>query len=98
MSRIFGPKMEKGTRVWNELHNEELQNFYSSPNIIRVIRLRRMRLTRGRRSPYKFLVGTLEGKIQFRRPMRRWEDNIKKDLKAVVLENVNCINLVEDRA
>jgi len=43
LRRIFGPKREEGTGDWRRLHNEELYNFYSSSNMIRVIMSRRMR-------------------------------------------------------
>jgi hypothetical protein len=43
LRRIFGPKRDEVTGKWRKLHNEELNNLYSSPNIVRVIKLRRMR-------------------------------------------------------
>jgi hypothetical protein len=43
LRRIFGPKRDKVTDEWRKLHNEELNDFYSSPNIIRAIKSRRMR-------------------------------------------------------
>jgi hypothetical protein len=43
LRRIFGPKRDEVTRDWRKLHNEELHNLYSSPNIIRMIKSRRMR-------------------------------------------------------
>jgi hypothetical protein len=66
-----------------ELHNEELHNFYSSPNIIRMIKSRRMRwmghVTRivEIRIAYRILVGKPERKRPLGRPRRRWVDNIK---------------------
>jgi hypothetical protein len=43
LRRIFGPKRDEATGEWRRLHNEELNDLYSSPNIIRVIKSRRMR-------------------------------------------------------
>jgi hypothetical protein len=65
---IFGPKREEVARGWRRLHNEELHNVYASPNIIRVIKPRRMRLARSvarivhLRNAYKILVRKPEGK------------------------------------
>jgi len=72
------------TEEWRKLHNEELNDLYSSPNIFRVIKTRRMRwaghVTRmgKRRGVYRILVGRLEGITELGRPRRRWENNIKK--------------------
>jgi len=73
------------TGEWKKLHNGELNDLYSSPNIVRVIKSRIMRWTRRvasmgeRRSIYRVLVGKPEGKRPLGRPRRRWEDNIKMD-------------------
>jgi hypothetical protein len=77
LRRIFGPKRDEVTGGWRKLHNEELHNLYSSPNIIRVIKSRRMRWAgnlarmREKRNPYKILVGKPEGKRLLGRPKRR---------------------------
>jgi hypothetical protein len=69
------------------LHNDELHNLYTSPNIVRVIKARRLRWaghvarTGEWRGIYRVLVGKPEGKIPLGRPRRRWEENIKLDLR-----------------
>jgi hypothetical protein len=74
----------KGRR---KLHSDELRNLYSSPNIVRVIKSRRMRWTEHvarmgeRRGVYRVLVGRPEGKRSLGRPRRRWEHNINMDLQ-----------------
>jgi hypothetical protein len=82
VKRIFGPKREEDGS-WRKLHNDELRNLYSSPNIVRVIKSRRMmwaghaaRMGEGR-GVYRGLVGSPEGKTPLGRPRSRWEDNIK---------------------
>ena len=77
LRRIFGPRRDEVTGEWRKLHNEEL-NLYCSPNIVRVIKSRRMRwvghmarLGEGR-GVYRFLVGKPEGKRPLGKPRRRW--------------------------
>jgi hypothetical protein len=89
LRRIFGPKRDEVTGDWRKLHNEELHNLYSSPNIIRMIKLMRMRwvghVTRmeEKRNAYRLLVGRPEGKRPLGRPRRRWVDNIKIYLREI---------------
>jgi hypothetical protein len=87
LRRIFGPKRDEVTGDWRKLHNEELHNLYSSPNIIRMIETRSMRWTGHvarmgeTRNACRILVGKPEGKRPLGRLRCRWVDNIKMDLR-----------------
>ena len=89
LRRIFGPRRDEVTGERRRLHNEGLNDLYSSPNIVRVIKSRRMgwagHVARmgEERGAYRVLVGKPEGKRPLGRPRRRWEDNIKIDLQEV---------------
>jgi hypothetical protein len=89
LRRIFGPKRDEVTGEWRRLHNKELYALYSSLNIIQVIKSRRLRWAghvarmEERRGAYRALVGKPEGRRPLGRPRRRWEDNIKMDLREV---------------
>jgi hypothetical protein len=89
LRRIFGPKRDEVTGEWRKLHNEELRDLYCSPNIIRVVKSRRLRLaghvarTGGTRGAYRVLVGKRERKKPLGRPRRRRVDNIKMGLQEV---------------
>jgi hypothetical protein len=81
LRRIFGPKRDEVTGEWRRLHNEELNDLYSSPNIIGVIKSRRLRWADHvarmgvGRCAYRILVGRPEGRRPRERPRPRWEDN-----------------------
>ena len=86
---VFGPKRDEVTGEWRKLHNEELRDLNSLPNIVQVVKSRRMRWAGHvarvgeERGVYRVLVGKPEGKRPLGRPRRRWEDNIKMDLQEV---------------
>jgi hypothetical protein len=96
--KIFGPKMEENGS-WRKLHNDELHSLYSSLNIVRMIKSRRMKwaghvacMGEGR-CVYRVLVGRPEGKRPVGRLGCRWEDNIKMDLREIGINGVNWIQL-----
>jgi hypothetical protein len=103
LRRIFGPKRDEVTGCWKKLHNEELHGLYSSPGTIRVIKARRMRWTghvtcMGEvRDVYNILVGRPEGRRPLGGPRRRWEDNIKLDLREIGFGDEERIHLAQDR-
>jgi hypothetical protein len=94
LRKIFGPKREEDGS-WRKLHNDKHHNLYSSPNILRTIKSRSMRwaghvarMGEGR-GVYNVLVGRPEGKRPLGRPRRRWEDNIKLDLREKGIDRAN---------
>jgi hypothetical protein len=91
------------TGGWRKPYNEELRNLYSSSNIIRIIKSRRMKWAGHvarmgeKRNVYRLLIGKPEGKRPLGRPRLRWIDNIKMDLLEIGLHFVDLIGLAQDR-
>jgi len=103
LRRIFGPRRDKVTGEWRILHKEELNDLYSSPNIVRVTKSRRMRCTGHmahmgeERGVYRVLVGKPKGKRPQGRPRHRWVDNIRMDLQEVGCGYTDWIGWAQDR-
>ena len=103
LRKIFGAKKDEFTAEWRKLHNAELHALYSSLNIIRNLKSRRLRCARHvarmkqSRNAYRVLVEKPEENRPLRRPRRRWEDNIKMDLREMGCDPGEWIDLAEDR-
>jgi hypothetical protein len=102
LRRIFGPKREEDGS-WSKLRNDGLQNLHSSPNIVRVIKARRMRwaghverVAEGR-GVYRVLVERTEGKRPLERSRRKWKDTIKMNLREKWIDGGNWNRQVQDR-
>jgi hypothetical protein len=99
----FGPKRDEVTGGWRKRHNEQLYDFYTSPDIIRSIKSRRMRWAGHvarlgkNKTAYSLLVGEPEGKRPLGRPRRRLVHNIKMDLLEMGLNVVDWIGLAQGR-
>ncbi|KAJ4438640.1 hypothetical protein ANN_14587 [Periplaneta americana] len=103
LRKVFGAKRDEVTGEWRKLHNAELHALYTSPDIIRNIKSRRLRWAGHvarmgeSRNAYRVLVGRPAGKRPLGRPRCRWEDNIKMDLREVGYDGRDWINLAQDR-
>jgi hypothetical protein len=102
LRRIFRPEREEDG-LWRKLYNDELHSLYSPPNIVRVIKSKRMRwvghvahMGEGR-GVYRVLVGKPEGRRPLGRPRCMWEDNIKLGLGEIGIDVMNWIWLAQDR-
>jgi hypothetical protein len=99
LKRVFWPKREEMLGGRRRLYNEVLHKLYTSPNIIKVIKSRRMRWIghvahmEEMRNAYNILVGKHEGK----RPRCRWKENIRMDLREIGWEDMNWIHLAWDK-
>jgi hypothetical protein len=102
LRRVFGPKRDEVTGEWRKLHKEELNDLYSLPNIVRMVKSRRMRWAghvarMGEdRGVYRVLVEKPEGKRPLGRQRRRWENNIKMDLQEVGGGGGDWMELAQD--
>ena len=103
LRRIFGSERDEVTGEWRRLHNEELNDMYCSPKIVRVVKSRRMKWTghvasmRERTGVYRVMVGKPDKKSPLGRPRRRWEDKIKMNLQEVRCGCRDWIELAQDR-
>jgi len=103
LRRIFGPRKDRVRGEWRRLHNEEPNDLYSSPNIVRVIKSRRMRWAGHvarmgvERGVYRVLVGKPEGRRPLGRPRLQWVDNIRMDLQEVGCGYMDWIGLAQGR-
>jgi len=103
LRRIFGPRRNEVTGECRRLHNEELNDLYSSPNIVRMIKLRRMRWAGHmacmgeERGMYRVLLVKPEGRRPLGRHRRRWVDNIRMDLRKAGCGYMDWIGLAQDR-
>jgi hypothetical protein len=102
LREVFVPKREEDGS-WRKFHNDELHSLYSSPNIVRVIKSRRMRwaghvarMEEGR-GVYRVFVRKPEVKRPLGRRRLRWEDDIKLDLREIGTDGANWIKLVQVR-
>ena len=102
LRRMFGPQRDEVTRKWRKLHNEELNNLYSSPNIVWVIKSRRMKwaghvaLLERREACTVFWWGNLRER-PLDRPRRKWEDNMKMDRQGVGCVGMDWIELAQNK-
>ncbi|KAJ4444743.1 hypothetical protein ANN_06540 [Periplaneta americana] len=101
LRKIFGAKRDEVTGEWRKLHNAELHALYSSPDIIRNIKSRRLRWAGHvarmgeSRNAYRVLIGRPEGKRPLARPRHRWKDNIKMELRKTLIKQLHLLHLMD---
>ena len=102
LRRIFGPKRDEVTGEWRKLHYIELHSLYKSPDIGKVVKSRRLRWAghvarmEAERAVYKVWSGIPEGRRPLGRPRRRWEDNVRGDLRNLGLNIKDWQVLAQD--
>jgi hypothetical protein len=102
LRKLFGQKRDEVTRDWRKLHNEELHNLYSSPNVTRIIRSRSMRWAghvarmKAKNNAYRLQVRRPERKRPLGRSRRKLVDNIKMDVRGIGWSGVDWIDLAQD--
>jgi hypothetical protein len=102
LRRIYGPKRDEDTGEWRRLHNEELHSLYVAPDILRVMKSRRLRWAgqvarmTDDRTVHRVLVGKLQGKRPVGRPRTRWADNVRRDLREVGLSDDDWMDHARD--
>ena len=100
--RIFGPKRDENGE-WRRLQNEELHNLYRSPNTVKVMKCRRLKWAGHEarmeeiKSAFKIFTGELTGKRPLGRPMCRWEENIRMNLKEIGINSRNSVDSPQER-
>jgi hypothetical protein len=103
LRKISEPKRDEVKAEWRRLHYEELYDVEFSPNIIRVIKSRRVRWAEhvarveDRGVAYRDLVGRPEGRRPCGKPRRRWKDNIKKNIQEAGSGGMGWIDVAQDR-
>jgi hypothetical protein len=101
--RVFEPKRDDVIGEWRKMHNKELNDLYSLPHIVRVVKSIRTRwagyvMHMGvDRVVHRVLMEKPEGKRPLGRPRHRWEDNIKMDVQDVVWGHGDGMELPQDR-
>ena len=97
LRRIFGPRWDEVTGEWRRLHNEELNNLYTSPNIVRVIKSRRWAGHVARTGEQRECIVSWWGNRRQRTTRCRWVNNVRNDNQEVGCGYMDWIGLAQDR-